>query len=150
MLLARGEEHTDIAKDLNISVSTVRGHIYNAINKLGARNRSHVIVKAIENGMFEITANKDLIGYKPDEYCWCWKCGKVFTVNEIVKEQSEPIEINHMIVDVPPDDVCPHCHAYFDNSCYWDCLIKYNLDLSQIPDRNKVYKNLDYVSVDTE
>ena len=146
LLLARGQEQEEIAKNLDLSINTVRNHIYNVMKKLGAKNRSQAVVKAIENGMFEVTTNKDLVGWLPEDYAWCWNCGRVFTVNEMAHKQNEPIEINHVIVDVPPDDICPYCYAYFDDSCYWNNLLRFNHDLPKTPDKNKVYHDLDFVN----
>lgn len=147
LLLARGQEQEDIAKIFDLSINTVRNHIYNIMKKLGAKNRSQAIIKAIENGMFKVTTNKDLVGWLPEDYAWCWNCGKVFTINEMAQKYNEPIEINHVIVEVPPDNICPYCNADFDDACLWDNLVKYNTDLPKFPDKNKEYSNLDFISI---
>ncbi len=147
LLLARGQKHEDIAKNLYLSINTVRNHIYNVIKKLGAKNRSQAVVKAIENGMFKVITNKDLVGWAPEDYAWCWNCGRVFTVNELSQKQIGPIEINHVIVEVPPEDICPYCYAYFDDLCYWNNLLRYNPDLPKTPDKNKIYYGLEFFCI---
>jgi hypothetical protein len=68
----------------------------------------------------------------------------------MAQEQTESIEINHVKVEVPADDICPYCNAYFDDSCYWNNLLRFNPDLPETPDKSKVYPNLDFVSSDYE
>ena len=43
-LLARGLENTEIARELVVTASTVKNHVANAMEKLGARNRTHAAV----------------------------------------------------------------------------------------------------------
>lgn len=46
-LLAQGESTQDIAKELRISLNTVRNHIQNSLSKLGAHSQAHAIALAI-------------------------------------------------------------------------------------------------------
>ncbi|MFZ7134317.1 MAG: response regulator transcription factor, partial [Eubacteriales bacterium] len=104
LFLARGQEQKEIAEHFGISINTVRNHIYNAMVKLGAINKPQAVIKAIENGMFIVSDNKDLVGWSPKDFLWCWKCGKVFTFDEIAQRKNEPVEINHVWIDVPPSN----------------------------------------------
>jgi DNA-binding CsgD family transcriptional regulator len=45
-----GANNKMIARQLNISVNTVKSHIYNTFQKLGARNRVEALVKAKQSG----------------------------------------------------------------------------------------------------
>lgn len=52
-LVARGESGPEIAAALHISGETVRTHVRNAMNKLGARSRAHLVAKAIGEALIE-------------------------------------------------------------------------------------------------
>jgi DNA-binding NarL/FixJ family response regulator len=45
-----GANNKMIARQLNISVNTVKSHIYNTFQKLGARNRVEALIKAKQTG----------------------------------------------------------------------------------------------------
>jgi PAS domain S-box-containing protein len=46
-LVARGETGPEIAAELGIANETVRTHVRNAMTKLGARSRAHLVAKAL-------------------------------------------------------------------------------------------------------
>jgi DNA-binding CsgD family transcriptional regulator len=46
-LIANGESGPEIAESLGISHNTVRTHVHNAMVKLGARSRAHLVAKAL-------------------------------------------------------------------------------------------------------
>jgi putative nucleotidyltransferase with HDIG domain len=48
--LAKGRVYKEIAAELNLSVSTVRTHLYNTYRKLGVSDRAQAILLAKENG----------------------------------------------------------------------------------------------------
>lgn len=56
-LLANGLTGEGIAQRLVLSPETVRTHVRNAMEKLGARTRTHAIVLALRTG--EITMHSD-------------------------------------------------------------------------------------------
>jgi DNA-binding CsgD family transcriptional regulator len=43
ILIALGQDTAEIAKELHISPETVRTHVRNAMSKLGARTRAHLV-----------------------------------------------------------------------------------------------------------
>ena len=45
-LVALGQTGPEIADDLGIAHDTVRTHVRNAMDKLGARSRAHLVAKA--------------------------------------------------------------------------------------------------------
>lgn len=53
-LLAKGLKGPDVAERLAISPDTVRTHIENAMQRLGARTRVHAIAIALRHGLIEI------------------------------------------------------------------------------------------------
>ncbi|MFC9292787.1 response regulator [Streptomyces sp. NPDC057011] len=52
-LLAGGLDNSEIARDLDISVSTVKNHITGIFGKLGVRDRAQAVIAAYESGLVE-------------------------------------------------------------------------------------------------
>ena len=50
-LVALGWSGPEIAGELNISHNTVRAHVANAMTKLGARTRAHLVAKSLGDGL---------------------------------------------------------------------------------------------------
>lgn len=53
-LLARGLSTTDIAHQLEVAEKTVRIHVGNLLEKLGARDRTHALVIALHRGIIHL------------------------------------------------------------------------------------------------
>src|ERR1700742_1489925 len=53
-LVALGETGPEIAGELGISNETVRTHVRNAMTKLGARSRAHLVAKAVGNALVAV------------------------------------------------------------------------------------------------
>jgi putative nucleotidyltransferase with HDIG domain len=49
-LLAQGKVYGQIASELSVTPSTVRGHLHNAYQKLGVPDRAHAVIRATEMG----------------------------------------------------------------------------------------------------
>ena len=49
-LIAQGESGPEIAAELHISHDTVRTHVRNAMRKVGARSRAHLVAKVLGEG----------------------------------------------------------------------------------------------------
>jgi PAS domain S-box-containing protein len=49
-LIASGGSGPEIAEELNLTHNTVRTHVRNAMTKLGARSRAHLVAKALGDG----------------------------------------------------------------------------------------------------
>ena len=49
-LIARGESGPEIAAELHIAHDTVRTHVRNAMTKVGARSRAHLVAKVLAEG----------------------------------------------------------------------------------------------------
>ncbi|MFD6913206.1 response regulator transcription factor [Streptomyces virginiae] len=52
-LMATGRGNTEIAAELDISVSTVKNHITGIFGKLGVRDRAQAVIAAYESGLVE-------------------------------------------------------------------------------------------------
>ena len=50
-LVALGSTGPEIADELGIAHETVRTHVRNAMDKLGARSRAHLVAKALGEGL---------------------------------------------------------------------------------------------------
>lgn len=50
----KGLPNKEIGQELNISEKTVRNHLNNAFDKLGAKNRTEAIVKALQRGILSL------------------------------------------------------------------------------------------------
>jgi DNA-binding NarL/FixJ family response regulator len=50
-LVANGSSGPGIAGELRIAHDTVRTHVRNAMTKLGARSRAHLVAKALGDGL---------------------------------------------------------------------------------------------------
>src|SRR4051794_1225935 len=49
-MIAHGESGPEIAAELHIAHDTVRTHVRNAMNKVGARSRAHLVAKVLAEG----------------------------------------------------------------------------------------------------
>ncbi|MCK5127661.1 MAG: helix-turn-helix transcriptional regulator [candidate division Zixibacteria bacterium] len=54
--LARGESTKEVARSLQCTARTVNAHVEHIKAKLGAKNRAHIIVKAIQAGEITLKA----------------------------------------------------------------------------------------------
>jgi PAS domain S-box-containing protein len=59
-MVSMGRGSTWIATELSVSTSTVETHVRNGMEKLGARNRAHAIVLALQAGELELELETDL------------------------------------------------------------------------------------------
>jgi len=53
-LLARGLRHEQIAERLGIGSETVRSHVRNASERLGAVNRTQAVAIAVRHGLIDV------------------------------------------------------------------------------------------------
>jgi two-component system, NarL family, response regulator len=54
VLMAQGKKNKDIAGELNISDNTVKFHVTNITMKLGASDRTHAVVNALQQGIIKL------------------------------------------------------------------------------------------------
>ncbi len=57
-LVIRGRSNTEIARDLAVSLSTVKTHLGHVLDKLGLRDRVHAVVYGYEHGLVEPGADE--------------------------------------------------------------------------------------------
>jgi DNA-binding NarL/FixJ family response regulator len=50
-LIAQGRSNAEIARDLTISLDTVKSHVKHVFNKLGVRDRAQAVIAAYESGL---------------------------------------------------------------------------------------------------
>jgi len=53
-VLAEGRSDKDIAKRVGIEPGTVKSHVANALGKVGARSRLHLVVMALRAGLLRL------------------------------------------------------------------------------------------------
>lgn len=53
-LVAKGTSNKEIAKQLWISETTVKGHLFRAFDKLGARDRTSAVTEALRRGIIRL------------------------------------------------------------------------------------------------
>ncbi|WP_022963680.1 response regulator transcription factor [Halopseudomonas pelagia] len=52
--VAQGRSNRHVAQLLSISEATVKGHLHNTMNKLGAHNRTHAVTIALQQGIIQV------------------------------------------------------------------------------------------------
>lgn len=57
--VAQGESSRDIGARLDMSVSTVRNHMRSVMDRLGARNRAHAVILALQSGQITVDGKQD-------------------------------------------------------------------------------------------
>ena len=132
-LIAMGLDNESLAKKLNISVNTVRNHIYNVMQKLEATNRAHAVAKAIENGIL-IIKRQDTLEWPPDDYLYCLICEKAYRVNELFRRPERKVIINHVEYELEADTVCPYCQAEAAFTIEWKEVREQNSEYPMIPE----------------
>jgi two-component system, NarL family, response regulator len=53
-LMAKGRNNKAIAAELNITENTVKFHVTNVMIKLGASDRTHAVVNALQQGIIKL------------------------------------------------------------------------------------------------
>ena len=142
MLIAMGFDNSSAAKKLGVSVNTVRNHIYNITQKMGAKSRAHAVTKAIENGMITVEYDKSLVGWEPDDYFVCFLCNRAFRGEEVIEVHNEPMVINHVKYEGSIEYNCPYegCGWGVGDSIRWDRILEYYPGYPKIPEKNVVYE----------
>ena len=142
-LVGMGLSNSEIAEKLGVSVNTVRNHVWNLMQKLGASSRAHAIVVAVQNGIIEVGRERSLGTYVPgfDKYALCILCGKAALVEDYKEATPEKVVINHVEYELNPVWECPSegCRGRFSDSLDWDDVRKQHPEYPEIPERGVVY-----------
>ena len=78
-LVATGASNQDIARQLFISINTVKVHLRNIFEKLGVQSRTEATLCAIRYGLVVVDEAETMVPDLPQDRFWCCPCwdGKV-------------------------------------------------------------------------
>lgn len=142
ILVSRGLSNTEAAEKISVSLNTFRNHVYNVMKKLGANNRAHALLTAIEKGMFEIVSEKDSTAII-DDYVLCWICKRAYPSNEYCIRHFEPIVIDHVILERPDEMACAYVDCkgkYPEDVIGWSRVRESHPEYPEIPEQGVVYQ----------
>jgi len=139
--IAEGNDNESAAKQLGISYTTLRNHTYNIMKKLGAKNRTDALVKAVENRMIYIGLKGHTESKSPGNYFVCMYCGRAFNWSDIVMVHEEHIVVNHVKLEPPDWPKCPHedCNGNAVNAYSWRQVKNYHPEYPEVPEKDVVY-----------
>jgi len=140
VMVANGIDNQDAAKKFGIGVNTFRNHVFNVMQKLGANNRAHAIILAIQNGIIEVVEKKKL-GYSHDIYYLCISCERAFSSNEVLEVEGKTVTINHVKTTLSPDYFCPYegCHELATLGIKWEDVRQYHPEYTNVPEHGVKY-----------
>lgn len=136
--IGEGNDNENAAKKLGISYTTFRNHTYNVMKKLGAKNRTEALVKAIENGIVVVT-RKSKIQNIDQGYYICIFCGKTFNSSDLVWTKEEPFIVNHVLIEPPEEARCPYCNGLASSEYDWARVRYYHPEYPKIPEKGVEY-----------
>ena len=142
-LIGMGLSNNEVAEKLFVSVHTVRNHIWNLMQKLGANSRAHAIVLAVQNGIIEVKHERSLGTYVRgfDKYLLCILCGKAALADDYKEVEPKKVIINHVEyeIDTLPKCASKGCRGDLGYTLYWDEVRKHHPEYPEIPEHGVVY-----------
>ena len=140
-VIAEGNDNENGAKKLGINYTTFRNHTYNVMKKLGAKNRIHALVKAVENGMIVISPKRDIIKKSEEDYLVCKFFARAFEWDETIEVQEEPFTVNHVTYEPPEWYKCPYddCNGRAFDSYTWTSVRKGHPEYPEVPEKGVEY-----------
>lgn len=142
-LMGMGLNNNEAAGRLGVSVNTVRNHIWNLMQKLGANSRAHAIVLAVQNGIIEVKHERSLDTFVRgvDRYRLCIICGRAALEYDYEEVESEKVMINHVEYDVPRSARCPTegCRGNMDLTLEWGVVRKHHPEYPEVPEPGATY-----------
>ena len=142
-LIGMGLSNNEVAEKLFVSVHTVRNHIWNLMQKLGANSRAHAIVLAVQNGIIEVKHERSLGTYVRgfDKYLLCILCGKAALTEDYKEVEPKKVIINHVEYEIDTLPKCPSkgCRGDLGYTLYWDEVRKHHPEYPEIPEHGVVY-----------
>lgn len=142
-LTGTGLSNTDVAERMGVSVNTVRNHVWNLMQKLGARSRAHAIVLAVQNGIIEVRHERSLETFVRgvDRYVLCIWCGRAALVDDYTEGGVEQVTINHVEYEMPVQPGCPTegCKGDIFDTIDWEQIRKHRPYYPEVPEGGVVY-----------
>ena len=142
-IIGMGLNNNEAAKKLHVSVNTVRNHIWNVMQKLGANSRAHAIILAVQNGIIEVKHERSLGTYVRgfDKYVLCILCGKAALTDDYTEVEPKKVIINHVEYEIDTLPKCPSkgCRGDLGYTLYWDEVRKHHPEYPEIPGHGVVY-----------
>ena len=142
-LIGMGLKNNEVAEKMGVSVNTVRNHIWNVMQKLGASSRAHAIVLAVQNGIIEVKHERSLDTYVPgfDHYELCIYCGKAALIDDYKEAEPKKVVINHVKYEIDNLPKCPTkgCRGSLGDTLDWDKVRKHHPEYPEIPEKGVVY-----------
>lgn len=138
-LVGMGLENQAIAQKLSVSVNTVRNHLQHITEKLRAKNRTHLVVLAVENGTLEIVRRNSL-EWSPDEFLYCIRCERCFRRSEMVEEEREVV-INNGVCETGKERLCGYqgCPSDTQTIIEWSLVRKQHPEYPEAPEHGTRY-----------
>jgi len=142
-LIGMGLSNNEVAEKLGLSINTVRNHIWNLMQKLGANSRAHAIVLAVQNGIIEVKHKRSFDTFIPgyDQYVLCILCGKAYVINDYKEAEPKKVMINHVEYEMDMLPECPSegCRGDISNTLVWNEVRKHHPEYPEIPEHGVVY-----------
>jgi len=136
-MVSMGMKNIEVANKQGISINTVRNHIYNVVQKLGAQDSTHALVIALENKILSIEEKKSLrwnVGGS-GKYLYCLECENAFNAADLDVEHVT-ITINYQ--EVVYDEMhCPLCGGSIMYD--WDEVLEQHPEYPKIPEAQHKY-----------
>lgn len=142
IFVSRGLSNNEAAEKIGVSINTFRNHVYNVMKKLGADNRAHALLTAIEKGMIEVISDKAVI-HKSGDYVLCWKCHRAYSNDETRIRTFEPIVIDHVKMEPPEEEACAYedCDGRYPHDVIeWRRVRESHQEYPEIPEKGAVYE----------
>jgi|GEM_PF-1676909 len=142
-LIGMGLSNSEVAERMAVSMNTVRNHIWNLMQKLGASSRAHSIVLAVENGIMEIGRQRSLDTFVRgvDRYVLCIYCGKAALIDDFREDEPKKVVINHVEYEMPSVPECPTegCKGDIQSTIDWDKIRKEHPEYPEVPESRVAY-----------
>jgi len=142
-LIGMGLNNNEVAEKLGVSVNTVRNHLWNLMQKLGANSRAHAIVLAVQNGIIEVKHERSLDTFVRgfDKYMLCILCGKAALIDDYKEVEPKKVIINHVEYEIDTLPKCPTegCRGSLGDTLDWDEVRKHHPEYHEIPEHGVVY-----------
>lgn len=139
-LVGMGLENQAIAQKLSVSVNTVRNHLQHITEKLRAKNRTHLVVLAVENGTLEIIPRHSATG-SPDEFLYCIQCERCFRRKEMVETETEGV-ISSAVGQTEKESLCAYkgCPSDAQTIIEWSLVRKQHPEYPEAPQHGTRYE----------